>query len=347
MPTKKTYVFIALSLVLFLIAANLQSGWIYLISFYLIFEILFSFFHSRRILRHATIERVLPVRSESKIPFNVVYSFKNMPPAFLIDEEWGDRYQAFGEEGLLQFQATLNRGIYDFSGFNVKTYLPAGFFVANKKIPQKQRMIVWPEIDREQILLAREFIAGGMIEAGVQKKSGEEYSGIREYQQGDALKKVHWKKTALYKKILVRDEVETFEKRAVVIVDNRRKEELDYFEDLLSVSRTVIESLIDIGFVVNMACFVDGNPSVFSGNAVEFNDILAGLKPEENFEGLSFNENYNSRLFVIITSDPEDFTYLCSFSDTVLILVGEKQAPNCFSRVIRVLSIEGKRRWLF
>lgn len=347
MPTPKTYVFIAISSVLFLIAANLQSGWIYLLSFYLLFEIIFSFFQSRKILKHASIERILPRRTESRVPFNVVYSFKGMPPAFLIDEEWGVRYKASGERGLVQFQATLNRGIYEFSGFNVKTYLPNGFFIANKRIIQKQRMIVWPELDREHLNLAKEFIAGGMVEAGVQKKRGEEYSGIREYQQGDALKKVHWKKTALYKKILVRDEVETFEKRAVVIVDNSKKEDLTYFEDILSVSRTVIESLISIGFVVSMVCLIDGRPNLFSGGPVELNDILAGLKPEESFEKLSFDEVYASRLFILITSEPEKYAHLCSFASTILVLLGKKNPPSCFSRVVRVLSVEGKRKWLF
>lgn len=347
MPTPKAYIFIALSLLLFLIGANLQSGWIYLLSFFILADVGYSFLASKKMFKKSSIERRVPLRGEANRAFKISYSYSGMPDGFFIIEKQLDKkFLAYGSKRTAEFEINLKRGIYDLNELILETYLPNGFLKIVRTFRLAGKIIIWPESDIEKIGFANELVSATGLFSGVQKKSGEEYSGIREYQTGDALKKIHWKKTALYRTILVRDEVEAFQRKASVFVDNSNGVSSDEFEDLMVASRTIIEILFSYGYEPTVYFYEGGSLKKIQGNYYEINDALAGLKPENPSFGPIFEENYPQELYVAVTANP-DACRAVEQQNLVVVVVGEKELPANRARCIRVKRKDGKRTWSY
>lgn len=347
MPTRKAFVYLLLAFVLFIVAANLQSGWIYLLVFFLLSEIFHSFYRSRVAFKRAEVHREAPFRAEANSVFSLEYRFSNMPEAFFIHEKaLKITVKAEGRTGRAECELKLKRGIYALDEIVVETFLPSGLFRAKRSFNCEQKLIVWPEIDGEDVRAAEEFLSGAGELSSVQKKKGGDYAGIREYQVGDPLRKIHWKKTAQYRQVLVRDDVDAFRKSVVLMVDNSIGGDDECFEDLLSVARTISEHLMRRGFELRLLYFKDGRPSELSGGIFDVNDLLAGLKPEQPVENFSA-EALNGCLCIAVTSSESMPLDKHPMYEPVVVFVGNRFPAAYGGRVIRVLKRDGKRQWLF
>jgi uncharacterized protein (DUF58 family) len=350
MPTTKALIVAILSFTLLLIAANLQTGWIYFLSFFLLAEIVSGFVASRFQLKKTTIKRRLPLRAIADKPFKIVYEIKEAPLGFAIlekDLKLQFRFNGFQEKFFVQ-EVQLKRGCYNFNELVVETDLPAGLFKTSKKFLQPAKLIVWPESDLESIQFGGDFYAAVGLLEGAHKRYGEEYAGVREYRPGDPLKKIHWKKTASYREILVREEVDTYQKRTAVFLNNVGIKDSETFEDLLAVARTVAENLLSRGVVYDFYFFEAGELKRLSNDIFQINDALACLKPEEKeIPAASFEENIYPTL-VVITADNFLNMRLQFFGRIVFFLLGSD--PSSFrlgSRIVRIVKVGGQRKWIF
>lgn len=345
MPTAKAITFIVLAFILFLIAANLQSGWIYLISFYLLTEVLVSFLSSRKLLFRATIERILPRRAEANTPFLIGFKYEKAPDGFTVYEPCvKKRFILTGPEGKKFFQVQLNRGIYEFKEFVAETYLNGAFFKFKKTFFQPQNLIVWPEIDSAYLELSKGIFAGAMEDRSVQKKKGDEYSGIREYKQGDSLKKIHWKKSAQHRKLLVRDDVDAFSREVLIFIDNSLTDFPEAIDDLTAVARTIVEALIENRFSVKVVAYENSLPVNVEGDSQNICDFLAGLKPEKPRKIFTPDEKIFSTLILI---KPTQETAKDLDGPVASVLIAKDEAGLGGSRKIDIYRKSGKRIWSF
>lgn len=81
---------------------------------------------------------------------------------------------------------------------------------------------------------------------------------VREYRQGDDLRRVHWRTSARVGDLMVRSEEHPWQSRALVLVDNRVTSHRgtgagSSFETALSVAASVVKHLTDRGWTVRLA----------------------------------------------------------------------------------------------
>ena len=109
---------------------------------------------------------------------------------------------------------------------------PAGLFSRKQKIDAKESVYVMPEI--KEIVIPSEYLDSFDMEsyAYSQHQKGNdtgEVFGIREYQEGDSPKQIHWKLSAKLDDLMIRIPSYPIENKLVVLLDNSisEKTELD------------------------------------------------------------------------------------------------------------------------
>lgn len=350
MPTKKAAILVFLAAILFLIAANLQTGWIFLIAFFLLVDVFFAFIASRVQLKKTIVKRDAPQRAVANKPLFISYHVVNAPSGFTVLERGVEkRFTAVSQAKKHSFKTRLKRGCYKLNELVLETALPGGLFKSVKKFFQPQTLIVWPESDAETIRFGSDFFASAGLISAPQKKHGEDYAGVREYRAGDALKKIHWKKTAAYRELLVRDEVDTYQKRAGVLLNTLNIKNSEVFEDLLAVTRTVIENLSQSGFHYEFFYIEEGALKHLPPDTFLISDTLACLKPEEKVPvKIDFSDRAYQTLFIVTPAESWQSFYLNFSGNRIYFIVGANGSvlpADC--RVVRIERRNGQRVWIF
>lgn len=354
MITKKTIAIIAVSLLLLLIAANLQVNFIYFLNSFVITCIFISYLQNRISFKNFEISCDIPNRAEAARPVRIEYKFRNAPQAFTLNDiDLGVSMDSHAKEGSVVHTHVFKRGIYIFDTLEVTTYIPGGWFGNRKKFSLPRRIIVWPEKDNLDLLMAKEKIFSAGHTSSLVQRQGDDYAGVREYRKGDSLRKIHWKKSAKEREIYVREEVSSTRKKCLILVNNTGVEKDDVFEHLLSAARTLSEALIDMKFEVSVVLFSEREVIYASDDRRKINDLLAGAR------NLKHSEKY-------FDPCPSEIEKTVSASPVGVLITATRDAPACFQRlkekiVVSVgekisfqgsrnihVEIDGKRRiWVF
>jgi uncharacterized protein (DUF58 family) len=153
---------------------------------------------------YATAGNRVAVRLECTItaPLPLRLHFSDVPPRTLIlgkSLELGGIF--FGEQQhTLESEIRVNmRGEYVWPGFKVYWADPWGLFWWEMELDLSTNLIVFP--DKHAMLLPemlRPLLADGRPGARIGLEDPSSLRGIREYQAGDALNRIHWRQTAKY-----------------------------------------------------------------------------------------------------------------------------------------------------
>ncbi len=123
------------------------------------------------------------------------------------------------------------RGLFELGPTKIRSGDPFGMFVSEKIIPSENDLIVLPntfEISKFHEPVG--FLQGGR---SIKQKSLEATSfasGVREYQSGDPLNRIHWKTSAKINKFMVKEFDQDPQSQIWVIIDGNKKnnfEEID------------------------------------------------------------------------------------------------------------------------
>ena len=114
---------------------------------------------------------------------------------------------------------------------------------------------------------------------------GEDFYALREYVQGDDLRKVHWPSSAKRGKVMIRQEETPWHTRATIVVDDRSSAhatgEPSSFEGAIEAAASVTELYHGTGYAYRLAAA--HHPGVASGRgSAHFHrcmDLLATLQP--------------------------------------------------------------------
>lgn len=151
----------------------------------------------------------------------VKYIIENSPsgrfPYLELTNMIGSSFQAPAEERIIGLEAGENavyrrevlctrRGKYDLKSFQVKTGDPFGFFQLTKPLAAGEEIKVYPRLRffPEITLSARQHYG----ELPVRERHFEHFSQVsdlREWREGDSMKKVHWKQSARQDRIVVKN----------------------------------------------------------------------------------------------------------------------------------------------
>lgn len=280
MVTRRGGLFVFITSLFFVIAINLQAGWLYLISAFLFINLLASIFTPLLFLQSLQIKRKVPQLVQAESPVSLSLSVKNRGRSKLLivcqDEFAGDTgkvtipYLKRNEEITLSYSITPKRGVYQGGTVRIVCAFPFGLFRWTKKLYLSSEMVVYPEIIPLKNLPILETGSFPREHHHAYRKSyGGEYYGVREYQPQDPLRFIHWKKTAASVGKLI---VKEFEER----VSSYFHVYIDTYQP--SLSEKCFETLIKAAASMAHYAIHTGHPLILS--ACYGKNLISRVRPD-------------------------------------------------------------------
>ena len=150
---------------------------------------------------------------EDKVPYVV-----GSRPRFVIDH-MGSRWR---QEVAYPVRSDV-RGRYLLGPLTVRVSDPFGFVELTRSFAERSTMIVTPQVHA----LAANRLSGEWSGTGDNRPrafaaAGSEDVTVREYRQGDELRRVHWPSTARSGELMVRREEQPWQSRSTLVLDTRK-----------------------------------------------------------------------------------------------------------------------------
>ncbi len=116
------------------------------------------------------------------------------------------------------------RGVYSIGPVKLETTDPLGLFVFHASVNCQTEIVVHPEP-----LFARDRSVGGEGSHGIRERDGKtrkgegmEFHGVRDYQSGDELRRIHWRTTARTGKLAVVEFERAYQQNIIIALDLAR-----------------------------------------------------------------------------------------------------------------------------
>lgn len=216
--------------------------------------------------------------------------------------------------GFLSTVVLKKRGFYNLGPSIIKAGDPLGLFEMHKVIENKKSIYVFPQIAaiRQFPLLSGDETGGENLKLHTTKTTPQA-AGIREYQPGDPLNRVHWPMTIKRDKLFVKEFDEDTQSKVIFFLDAHRdiyaREELltpraiekaylsfsqkklyelprDGFEYAISVCASLVNFYIRMNMAVGMVAFSNKlhihQPDKGERQLVKILETLAVIKDEGN-----------------------------------------------------------------
>lgn len=155
------------------------------------------------------------------------------------------------------------RGRYVLGPLSVRVSDPFGFVELVKSFPSRNTVVVTPAVQAlPASRLSGEWSGTGDNRPRAFAAAGTEDVTVREYRQGDDLRRVHWPSTARAGELMVRREEQPWQSRATVVLDTRRGAHrgsgpASSLEWGITAAASVAAHLAQRGFTVRLATDVD------------------------------------------------------------------------------------------
>lgn len=117
---------------------------------------------------------------------------------------------------------TQRRGIYEVGPLTVSLTDPFGVAEATTTLAGRDRFVVYPRVEEVLPLpgASSEEARVGSSQAS-RVPAGLDFFGLREYEMGDDLRRVHWRSTARTGELMLRQDEMPWESRSTVLLDTR------------------------------------------------------------------------------------------------------------------------------
>jgi uncharacterized protein (DUF58 family) len=208
-------VLLFLAVFYFVIATNTQSGWLFLLSAFLLGLLAMCWLPPRRAAGQACLHRELLGSPQRGVPLLVRLTVSNQgrralrevlavePPQGWAEESQGFRWiisrLAPGAAVSTQYALTPSRrGEHRLAGGELRFGAPFGLFSVARPQLESEPFLVYPRLLTLSAHRQRTRLAGLLTEFTSPRSKGDSRSlrSLREYQAGDDLRLVHWKSSA-------------------------------------------------------------------------------------------------------------------------------------------------------
>jgi uncharacterized protein (DUF58 family) len=99
---------------------------------------------------------------------------------------------------------------------------PFGMCELQRSFSSRDTLVVTPPVQHlPSVALSGEWTGSGESRSRSLASAGEDDAGVREYRQGDDLRRVHWRSTARLDKVMVRREEQPWQARCTLLLDSR------------------------------------------------------------------------------------------------------------------------------
>lgn len=212
---KKEATLLFLAVFYFFIATNTQTGWLFVLSAFLLGVLVISWILSRRSITgmkakvkvHGEAQRGKPLRLELTL-LNDNSRAVHEPRVEMSRPEWAQETPDFcwavpkmppGSSALTSYSVVpIQRGEHSLPPLRVICGAPFGLFTVVKSMENESRFLIYPELEKLPLLKSRSRAATALGELTSPTGRGDTHSlrSVREYRPGDDLRQVHWKASA-------------------------------------------------------------------------------------------------------------------------------------------------------
>lgn len=215
------------------------------------------------------------------------------------------------------------RGVWDIGPIEIISQDALGFFRMKKTLKVISNVIVYPALFR--VFAFPPLASGSVSWMGVEtaKISGDshEFYGVREYQRGDAMSRIHWPSTARHNKLIVKQFERNAIQEATIILDLKKGNDIGTgrettLEYAVKIAGSIAKFLMDNGAFVQLIGYTKEVMTVPFGkgesHAYKILEYLAGARSEgiytlsQTLEEASFVTPYSSTLITIMLDNDMD-----------------------------------------
>lgn len=294
-PTRKAYALSLGALVLFLIGANIQAGWLYLTAASLVGAVTAGLVLPALAVRGLRVERVVPPVARAGDPIRAVLRVRNpsrsgRSAVEIVDGFLGETrflVESLPAGSAAAFEYTLaggRRGVWEGAAASVRSGFPFGVGIAARTVDVSSPVVIhprWVSLSGFPMLEAAS-APNEPIHDRRRRGAGIDFYGIREYRSGDSLRHVHWRSTARGGRLLVREYEEQPASRLGVLLDASETVGDDpetTFEDGVSCAASLALYALEAGHPVQLFCDSRaGTQHLIEPGRHEALDWLAGLE---------------------------------------------------------------------
>lgn len=178
------------------------------------------------------------------------------------------------------------RGIHQIGPLTVTTADPLRLAASQAGFGASDRLVVYPATEE---LIGLPLVKGRdpamhTARPDLSMRGGEDFFTLREYRQGDDLRRVHWPSSAKRDELMIRQMEAPWQARALVLLDVRRSvyESSDCFEKAVKGAASVVRHLSRSGFAADL--WAGGTQSVAALRYAEAMEALALVMPDDNVD---------------------------------------------------------------
>lgn len=315
--------------------------YVQIIAISLIFIIIISYFWARTLekkikitrdnseIKSVTFEKLTlsyTIENSSNLTAFMCYTIDNLPFLHVFEKKnqnlillKGHTKKTFFYEANAQF-----RGLYFAGPVNLKTYDPLCLFTINKEFECKQRIVIRPA----RISLVTKPVPG--LPQGKIKINNNIYEDvtmrrcIREYKNGDELKRINWRASAKFNALYTNEYENTFDVPFFIFLnlaknDYSINEWQEHTEKAIEIAASIVNTAAKLNQKCGFAAYGSGFPFIKTGDN-QYDcilDILSIIKPEEG------KLNY----------DPEKKLKTELSSNTLLFVIGPEEVSEYITKI--------------
>ncbi len=160
----------------------------------------------------------------------------------------------------------LRRGMLELRRLRIASKFPFGLVMRVRRVDRAESLLVWPELWMPR----RDWLAGGhqrarmgMSGEGAWRPGMDEFFGIREYRPGDNTRWIHWRRSASFDRVMVREMAQTNPGRITLAIETvTAKQPVDarMLDRLVSGAASLACDALERGWHVGL--IVNGRPRV-------------------------------------------------------------------------------------
>jgi uncharacterized protein (DUF58 family) len=257
------------------------------------------------------------------------------------------------------------RGVWKIGPMEVVSQDALGFFRFRQKLNVISNIIVYPSFFR--VFAFPQLASGSVSWMGVEtaKISGDshEFFGIREYQRGDAMSRIHWPSTARHNKLIVKQFERNAIQEATIVLDLKKGNNIGAgrettLEYAVKIAGSIAMYLINNGVFVQLIGYTKEAMVVPFGkgesHVFKIFEYLATVHSEgdytlsETLEEASFITPYSSTLITImLDNDMDSLSSLVQFKIKGIKLIVIVLSSSTFGHAegIEYLDSEAAKRF--
>lgn len=328
---RKFILILLLSLSLYIIATNVQSGWLYLLTAFLLSLLIFSAFRPVFYLSKYEVKREVPPKGSVGEPLTVdlfIKKIKRTAPLIEVRDNFLNScyqrllYNVGPKIQKISYQITpQHRGIYNNGSVELSFSAPFGFFRHRKTKEHNSEVIIYPKVIPIKNLYLSTSTFFSSNESKVKKKHrfGQEYYGVRDYRPKDPLRFVHWKSTAKKGQLMIKEYEDEYISHLSIATDLNYIEsngiERNPTEDSLSLAISLANYAQNHGYQTDIYFGKDGYPLYLKNPAwLEILNWSVRIKTENEFSltkqlALIDEKKFRTLNLALITSSRDDFPW--------------------------------------